>query len=293
MQAIDIYMILLKGKEKACREDIFRCLDKISAGKDHQNTVIHVFEPLVQDMLMELMADQKDNKDYQKLVKDVYPNANKQIEKSEKSFWLFFSHICKQDGSNSNQRFVANIALVTLRNIEHTFRCKSSGKFDSRDPYIQAVMFHFQEIGFTLALDIFLDSDDLKFEGNYHSDKITSVKTFYCESLVVVEAWVQLQCRKVQNISETNSRALNELNAYLKRVGDTFVTAPSSLIFRDASGAKLQLAKFITSMLRQLKSCVVAYDPQAQQDGQRQTETENLSSQNTDGEVYPLEVLFR
>jgi hypothetical protein len=282
----------LKGKEKACREDILRCLDKISAGKDHQKTVIHVFEPLVKDMLFELVDHQKGNEEYPKILRDVYP-VTKQDENFEKYFWLFFGHICKQDGSSSNQRFVANIALATLRIIEQLFRCKSSGKFDSRDPYVHAMMLHFQEIGFTIALDIFLDSDDLKFESNHRSDKKTSVKPFHCESLAVVEAWVQLQCRKVQNISGTNSRALNDLNAYLERMGDTFRTAPSSLIFRDnASGAKLQVTKFITSMLKQLRSCDVAYHPQAQQDIQSQTETENLPSQNTDGEVYPLEVLF-
>ena len=273
---------------KECREDMLRCLDKLSFGSDHQEIVKSVFvdQPLlIQEMLVVLMPNPQAKQDYNISLQDVCPAYFKLQRSSltEKSalYWVLFRHICKLDGSFGAQCLFANIATETLLQIQRLLRCKSSGEFGSRDLYVQEVVFLFRDIGHAAALDVFLDSEELKVE--FVTDQEEPAKSFYSESLPVIEAWVELQCRKAQKKSSGNSsqlKAMKELMAYLERVGLTRKLAPASLIFRDFVNLKFQKlpddTKFIQIMLLKLKVCVVKH----KRDGD-------------DREQFPMEVFCR
>ena len=266
---------------RECREDMLRCLDKLPFGSDHQEIVKSVFvgQPfLIQEMLVDLI---KPSNDYNVTLQDAclaYFKLNRS-RLSEKSalYWVLFRHICKLDGSYGAQCLFANIAAETLRQVQQLLRCKSRSEFGSRDLYVQEVIFLFRDLGHVAALDVFLDSDELKVE--FENDQEGHDKSFYSESLPVVEAWVDQQCRKAQKKS-SHLKAMNELMAYLDRIGLTRKVAPASAIFRDFVDSKFQKlpddSKFIEMMLLKLKGCAV-----------------KLKRNGDDHEQFPMEVFCR
>ena len=263
MQAIEFYVDLHFKRHKACRDDIFRSLDKLSVNSaEHQAIILKsVFQPiLIQEMLVELMPDPED---YNVSLQDMCTEYNMSESKTKQKvtensalYWPLFRLICKSDGSFSAQIFFANIASENLIYIQ-----RSRNGFGCRDPYIQAVIDLFQDIGYFTALDHFLDCEGLKVEYTFRT---VQKKSFYSESLPVVEAWLEQQCKKAQKVSavESSAKAVTELMAYLERVGYTLQVAPASLIFRNQLKQKLQPVKrstdeFMKLMLLKLKSCVV------------------------------------
>ena len=211
-------------------------------------------------MLVELIPDEKDyNVSLQDMCTEYkMPESKTKQSNTENSalYWPLFRLICKSDGSFGAQIFFANIASENLNYIQ-----QSRNGSGCRDPYIQAVVDLFQDTGYFTALDHFLDCEGLKVEYTYGT---VQKKSFYSESLPVVEAWLEQQCKKAQKVSavESSAKAMTELMAYLERVGQTLQMTPASLIFRDKLKRKLlphkrSIDEFMKLMLLKLKSCVV------------------------------------
>ena len=207
MQAIELYVDLHFKHHKACRDDIFRSLDKLSVNSaEHQAIILKsVFQPIIiQEMLVELIPDEKD---YNVSLQDMCTEYNMSESKTKQKvaensalYWPLFRHICKSDGSFGAQTFFANIASEHLIYIQ-----RSRNGSGCRDPYIQAVIDLFQDIGYFTALDHFLDCEGLKVE--YGDDQ---KKSFYSEKSLSLKSIIN-QIQKL-NIKNTIKSGLFKLN---------------------------------------------------------------------------------